>query len=142
MPFCGPFYNRYDYLNSVTYKHIISMYIMCMNGYVAQNFNRKNLLYIDGHPQTHGNTIGFINSSRSSLFSTNCCFEEHLNDEEFFMKNKASIFFFVQAWCSLSPGDELLINYNFHRPSTTRKKRLALRLHLDAPLGHKKKNIE
>jgi hypothetical protein len=50
MPFCGPLYSRSDYLNIVKYKHNISMYSMCMNGYASGNFNRKNLLYIDGHP--------------------------------------------------------------------------------------------
>ena len=57
-----------------------------MNGYALQNFNRKNMLYIDGHPRTHGNIAGFINSTRSSLFSANFCFEEHSNDKEFFIK--------------------------------------------------------
>ena len=31
MPFCGPLYSQYDYLNIVKYKHNISMYIMLMN---------------------------------------------------------------------------------------------------------------
>ena len=57
------------------------MYTMCMNGYAFGNFNKNNLLYIDGHPQTHGNIADFINISRSSLFSANCCFEEHSNDK-------------------------------------------------------------
>ena len=35
VPFCGPIYCRYDYLNIVKYKNIISMYSMCMNGYVS-----------------------------------------------------------------------------------------------------------
>jgi hypothetical protein len=49
MTFCGPLYSHLDYLNIVKYKHIISMYSMCMNGYASGKFNRKNLLYIDGH---------------------------------------------------------------------------------------------
>ena len=61
MPFCGPLYSRSDYLNIVKYKNSISMYSMCMNGYVSRKFNRKNLLYIDGCPQTHGNIVGLIN---------------------------------------------------------------------------------
>ena len=52
MPVCGPIYYWYDYLNIVKYKHNISMYSMHMNGYVSGNFNRKNLLYINGHPHT------------------------------------------------------------------------------------------
>jgi hypothetical protein len=95
-----------------------------MNGYAYGNFNRKNLLYIDGRPQTHGNIIGFINSCRASLFSANCSFEEHSNDKEFFMKRKASKFVVVHAIHSLSPGDELLINYNFRRPPTLIKNSL------------------
>ena len=118
MPFCGPLYSQFDYLNIVKYKHSISMYSMCMDGYASRNFNRKNLLYIDGHPRTHGNIVGFINSSISSLFGENCCFGEHSNDKEFFMKNKESIFFVVNVVHSLCLGDELLINYNFHRPPT------------------------
>ena len=89
-----------------------------------------------------GNITGFINSSRASLFSANCCFEEHSNDKEFFMKKKASTFFVVHVVRSLSPSDELLINYNFHKPPNTHQKPLALGLPLDVPLGHKKKNIE
>jgi hypothetical protein len=100
------------------------------------------MLYIDGHPCTHGNIAGFINSCRCSLFSANCSFEEHSNDKEFFMKRKASRFVVVHAICSLSPGDELLINYNFHRPPTTHQRWLALGLPLDIPLGCKKKIIE
>ena len=114
---------------------------MSMNGYPG-NFNRKNLLCINGHPRTHRNISRFINSSRSSSFSENCCFEEHSNDKEFFMKNKASRFVVVHEVCSLSLGDKLLIRYNFHRPPTTHQKCLALGLPLDIPLGHKKKNIE
>ena len=44
------------------------MYSMCMNGYAFGNFNKKNLLYMDGHPWTHENIAGFINRSRSSLY--------------------------------------------------------------------------
>ena len=65
MEFCCPLYSQPDYLNIVKYKHSISMYSMCMNGYTARNFNRKNMLYIDGRPQTHGNITMFINRSRS-----------------------------------------------------------------------------
>jgi hypothetical protein len=61
---------------------------------------------------------------------------------EFFMKRKASIFVVVHAIRSLSPGDELLINYNFRRPPTACQKYLALDLPLDIPLGRKKKMIE
>jgi hypothetical protein len=142
MPFCGPLYSRFDYLNIVKYKHNISMYSMGMNDYASGNFNKKNLLYIDGHPWTHGNIAGFINSCRSSLFSENCSFEEHSNDKEFFMKRKASIFLVVHAICSLSLGDKLLIKYNFRRPPTTHQKCFAFGLPLDVPLGHKKKMIE
>jgi prepilin-type processing-associated H-X9-DG protein len=113
-----------------------------MNGYVTRNFNRKNMLYIDGHTQTRGDIARFINSSISSLFSANCCFEEHSNDKEFFMKKKEYRFVVVHVVHSLSPGDELLINYNFCRPPIARQKCLALGLPLAAPLGHKKKNIE
>jgi hypothetical protein len=48
----------------------------------------------------------------------------------------------VHAICSLSPGDELLINYNFHRPPIDFQKRLALGLPLDVSMGRKKKMIE
>jgi hypothetical protein len=91
---------------------------------------------------THGNIARFINSCRCSLFSANCSFEEHSNDKEFFMKRKASRFVVVHAIHSLSPGDELLINYNFCRPPTTHQRQLALGLPLDIPLGHKKNIIE
>jgi hypothetical protein len=66
-----------------------------MNGYSFGNFNRKNFLYINDYPQTHGNIAWFINSCRSSLFSANCSFEEHSIEKEFFMKMKASIFVVV-----------------------------------------------
>ena len=118
MPFCGPLYGHFDYLNIVKYKHNISVYCMCMNGYACINFNRKNLLYTDGRPQTHGNIVGFINSSKSSLFSENCCFEEHSYGKEFFMKKKESIFVVVLVVHSLSLGEKLLINYNFRIPPT------------------------
>ena len=49
------------------------------------------------------------------------------------------MFVVVNAICSLSHGDELLIDYSFHIPLTTRQIRLALGQALDAPLGHKKK---
>jgi hypothetical protein len=74
MSYCGLLYSRSDYLNIVKYKHIISMYSVCMNGYAYGNFNRKNMLYIDSHPRTGGNIAGFINNYRSSLFSANCFF--------------------------------------------------------------------
>ena len=78
---------------------------MCMNCYVSGNFDRKNLLYIDGFLHTHGNIEGFINRSTCSLFSTNFSFEEHFNDEEFFMKIKASRFGVVHEIRSFSHGD-------------------------------------
>jgi len=56
------------------------------------------------------------------------------------IKSKATIFFGVHAICSLFHGDEFLINYNFHRPTTTCQNRLGLGLPLDIPLGHKKKD--
>ena len=52
MPFYILIYCQIDYLNIVKYKHNISMYSMHMNGYVSGNFNRRNLLYINGHPHT------------------------------------------------------------------------------------------
>ena len=112
MPFFGSLYNEPNYFNIFKYKHNISMYRMCMNGYAFGNFNRKNLLYIDGHPQTHGNIEEFINISRFSLFSANCSFEEHSNNKDFFMKKKTSKFVVVHAIRSLSPSAELLINYS------------------------------
>jgi len=142
MPFCGPLYSQYNYLNIVKYKHRISMYSMCMNGYSFGNINKKNLLYIESHPRTHGNIIGFINSCRASLFSANCSFEEKSNDTDFFMKRRASIFFIVHEICSVSLDDKFLIKYKFHRPPTAPQKSLALGLPLDFPLGHKKNIIE
>ena len=142
MPFCGPLYSRSDYLNIVKYNHNISIYITCMNGYAIVKFNRKNLLYINGHRQTHENITGFINSFKSSLFSANCFFEEHSNDKEFFMKKKASKFIVEHAVHRLCLGDELLINYNFRRPSNSHKKCIALGLPLNVRLGCKKKSIE
>ena len=44
IPPFGPIYYRFDYFNIVKYKHRISKYSMCMNGYVSGNLNRKNLL--------------------------------------------------------------------------------------------------
>jgi hypothetical protein len=72
MPFCGPLYSQFDYLNIVKYKHIISMYSMYMNDYDSKNLNMTNLLYINSHPHTLGNIAGFINSFRCSLFNANC----------------------------------------------------------------------
>jgi hypothetical protein len=95
MPIFGPLYSWSNYLNIVKYKHSISMYSMYMNIYASGNFNKKKLLYIDGHPQTHGNIIGFIKSCSASLFSANCSFDEHSNDKELFMRRKASIFVVV-----------------------------------------------
>ena len=110
---CDDIYFQSNYLNIVKYKHNISMYTMCMNDYVSRNFNRNNMLYIDGHTCTHGSIGGFINSSRCSFFFASCSFEEHFNDQEFFMKRKAYRFVVVHAIHSLSPSDDLLINYNF-----------------------------
>ena len=90
MQFCGPLYSRIDYSNIVKYKHSISIYSMCIHAYASRIFNRKNILYINGHLETHGNIIGFINRSKSSLFRENCSFEKHSNDIELFMKNKES----------------------------------------------------
>ena len=108
-----------------------------MNGYVSGNFNMKKLLYIDGHPCTHGNIARFINSSMCSLFSANCSFEEHFNDQDFFMKRKSSRFVVIHAICSLSLVDELLINYNFPRPPTACQRHHALGLPLDVRLERK-----
>ena len=72
------------------------------------------------------NIARFINSSRLSLFYGNCSFEEHFNDQELFMKTKASIFVVVHVIHSFSLGDELLINYNFHGTPTARSRHLAL----------------
>jgi len=141
MPFWSPIYCRLDYLNIIKYKHIICMYSMCMNGYVSKPFNIKNLLYIDARLCTDGSIVGFMNSSRCSLFSANCSFEEHFNDHEFFMKRKASIFFVAHAIHSLSRSDDLLIKYNFRRPPTTRERHLALGLPLNIPLGCKTKKV-
>ena len=58
------------------------------------------------------------------------------------MKRKASRFVVVHAIHSLSLGDELLINYNFHRTLTARQRCLALGLPLDVSLGHKTKKID
>ena len=89
IPFFGPLHSQSDYLNIVKFKHSTSKYSMCMNGYASRNFNKKNLLYIDGHPQTQGNIAELLNSSRSSLFNTNCSFKENSNDKELCMKKKA-----------------------------------------------------
>ena len=104
-------------------------------------FNRKNLLYIDDHPHTHGNIVGFINSSMCSLIFANCSFEKQFNGQDFFMEKKAYKFVVVHAMRSLSPGDELLINYNFCRPPNSRQNWLALGLALDVSFGNKKKII-
>jgi hypothetical protein len=70
MPYCGPLYSQFDYLNIVKYKHNISMYSMCMNGYAYGKFSRKHLLYIDGHPRNHGNYCNLgMHPYLSSLFS-------------------------------------------------------------------------
>ena len=114
---------------------------MVMTHYASENFNRKNLLYTNGHPNTHGNIVGFINSCRFSLFYKTCSFDEHSNDNEFFMKMKASRFVVVHAIYSLSLIDELLVNYNFLRTPITHQRNLLLGLALDVRLGHKKKNI-
>ena len=45
MSFFGPTYCQYDYMNIVKYKHSVSMYNMCMNGYAFGNVNRKKMLY-------------------------------------------------------------------------------------------------
>jgi hypothetical protein len=58
------------------------------------------------------------------------------------MKRKSSKFVVVYAIHILSPGDKLLINYNFHRPPNAHKKHLALGLPLDIPLGCKNMMIE
>lgn len=141
MPFCGIFYSRTNYFNIIKYKHSISMYSMCINDYASRNFNRKNLLYIDGLPCTHGNIERFINSCRCSLFIANCKFEENSKDKEFFMKKKASRFVVVHEIHSFSPSDELLLNYNFYRPPTTHQRCLALGLPLNVPLVRKNKII-
>ena len=55
------------------------------------------------------------------------------------MKRKVSIFVVVHAIHSLSLGDELLINYNFHRPLIAHQRSLTLGLPLDIFLGWKTK---
>ena len=55
------------------------------------------------------------------------------------MKKKVSRFVVEHAICSISAGDELLINYNLRRPPISHQRRLALILPLDVPLGHKTK---
>ena len=112
-----------------------------MNGSAYRNYYRKNMLYIDGRPCTHGNIAKFINSSRWSLFFANFPFEELSNDNDFFMKSKASRFFVVHAIGCLYPSDKLLIEHEFHRPPTSHERHLALGLPLDTPLGRKKKKL-
>jgi hypothetical protein len=126
MPLCGPLCSLFDYLNIVEYKHNISMHGMYMMDHAYGNFKRKNLLYIHGRPPTHGKIEGFINGYTCSLFSANCLFKEHSNDKELFMKRKASRFTIVNAICSLSCDDQLLINYLFHRPLSSHQIQLAL----------------
>ena len=36
IPFCGSLYSIFNYSNIVKYKHNISMYSMCMNGYAQE----------------------------------------------------------------------------------------------------------
>ena len=57
------------------------------------------------------------------------------------MKMKISRFVVVHKICSLSPGDELSINYNFCRPPIAHRRGIALGLRLDIPFGRKTKNI-
>ena len=142
MPFIGPLYSQYDYLDIVKYKHIIPIYIICMNTYDSINFNMKKLLYIDGHPHTHGSIVGFINGYRFSLITACCLFEEHSNGNDLFMKRKTSLFFRVHVVRSLSSGDKLLRKYNFCGPRTSHKRQFALGLPLDVPLRHKRNIIE
>ena len=93
--FCALFC-RSNYFNIVKYNHNISIYIMCMNGYAFGNFNSKKFLCIRGHACTYGNIVGFINSYRCSLFSTNCSFEQHSN-YKLFMKRKTLRFVILHA---------------------------------------------
>jgi hypothetical protein len=81
------------------------MYIMFMNRHPSRKFYKKNLIYINGFPCTHGDNIGFINNCRCSLFNSKYLFEEHSNDKELFMKRKASRFIVVHATHSMSPSD-------------------------------------
>ena len=70
MPFFGPLYSWFDYLNIVKYKHNISMYSMCMNGYASRNINMKNLfekchkkkLLMEPFPYLHGKACGRIDT--------------------------------------------------------------------------------
>ena len=55
------------------------------------------------------------------------------------MKRKESTFVVVYAIRSLSPGDELLINYSFCIQPTAHQTRLELGKTLDVPLGCKTK---
>jgi len=104
------------------------------------NFNRKNLVYVDGHPCQ--NIGSFINICRCSLFNANCSFEEDFNGKELFMKKKAFKFVVVPKIQILSLGDKLLMDYNFHRQPTNLQRWLAFKLLLDTPLGHVINNIE
>jgi hypothetical protein len=112
-----------------------------MDGYASKKFNRKNLLYIYGHPHTHGNVPKFINSCRCSLFSANFLFEEHLNDNDFFKKRKSIKFVDVHAKHSMFPDDKLLVNCIFYIPLNTHKRKLILGLRVDIPLGHKNRSL-
>lgn len=86
-------------------------------------FNWKTLLYVNGHPQIHGSIEKFINNCRSLLFSANFPnFEENLNENELFMKRKASKFVVVHEIHNWYHGDEMLINYNLHRTPNTHQK--------------------
>ena len=76
------------------------------------------------------------------MLSGNCYFKEHSNDKDLFMKNSTSRFVVVHAVHSMSPSDELFINYNFCRQANAQQKRLALGLPLDIPLGCKKNIIK
>ena len=106
-------------------------------GLCFQNFNMKNLLYVNGCPSTHGNITGLINSCRCSLFNANCLFNKKSNDKELFIKRKASKSIVVHAVCISSLGGEL-INYKFHILPIVHQRQLPLGLPLCFPLGCKK----
>jgi hypothetical protein len=81
-----------------------------MNDYDFGRFNKKNQLYINGHPYAHGNISWFI--------------------KEFFMKRKESKFVIVHTYIICLLLTSCKKKYNFYIPSTTHQRKIALGLTL------------
>ena len=118
MPYVGPEYNSEAWHKLSKHQWRMLIYGLNSNARrIARPDNSKDLKYIDGRPQLHGNLAAFINSSIENPEATNCDFVEAKKDQEDFFRRKIEgRYIMVDAIKSLRVGDELFIQYEYGRP--------------------------